>query len=153
MMKNMIKYNWFFEQSPETVWKYLTTSELMAEWLMKNDFELMLGRKFMFKANPHPDLDFDGKVYCEILEIDPEKKLVYSWKSGDGLGTMNVDSIVTWILIPKNEGTELILEHSGFDELKNTMLFQAMNKGWDENVRVKMGNLFNTKLQNETTGN
>ena len=29
-MKKMIKYNWFFEQSPETVWKYLTTSELMA---------------------------------------------------------------------------------------------------------------------------
>jgi uncharacterized protein YndB with AHSA1/START domain len=152
-MKKMIKYNWFFEQSPESVWKYLTTSELMAQWLMKNDFELMLGRKFMFKANPHPDLDFDGKVYCEILEIDPAKKLVYSWKSGDGLGTMNVDSIVTWILIPKNEGTELILEHSGLDELKNTMLFQAMNKGWDENVRVKMGNLFNTKPQNETTGN
>jgi uncharacterized protein YndB with AHSA1/START domain len=145
MMKKMIKYNWFFEQSPETIWKYLTTSELMAKWLMKNDFELMPGRKFMFMANPHPDLDFDGKVYCEILEIDPTKKLVYSWKCGDGLGTMNVDSVVTWILIPKNEGTELILEHSGLDELKNPMLFQAMNKGWDENVRVKMGNLFNIK--------
>jgi uncharacterized protein YndB with AHSA1/START domain len=144
-MKKMIKYNWFFEQSPETVWEYLTTSELMAQWLMKNDFELVLGRKFMFKANPYPDLDFDGNVYCEIMEIDPVKKLVYSWKSGDGSGQMNVNSIVTWILIPKYEGTELILEHSGFDELKNTMLFQAMNKGWDENVRVKMGNLFNTK--------
>ncbi len=149
----MIKYNWFFEQSPETVWKYLTTSELMAQWLMKNDFELVLRGKFMFKANPHPDLDFDGNVYCEILEIDHAKKLVYSWKSGNGMGTLNVDSIVTWILIPKNKGTELILEHSGLDGLKNTMLFQAMNKGWDENVRVKMGNLFNTKPQNETTGN
>jgi len=152
MMKKMIKYNWFFEQSPETVWKYLTTSELMAQWLMKNDFELLLGHKFMFKTNAHPELDFDGKVYCEILEIDPARKLVYSWKCGDGLA-MNLDSIVTWILIPKNEGTELILEHSGLGELKNTMLFQAMNKGWDENVRVKMGNLFNIKPQNETTGN
>ena len=103
-MKKMIKYNWFFEQSPETVWKYLTTSELMAQWLMKNDFILMPGRKFMFKANPHADLDFDGNVYCEILEIDHAKKLVYSWKSGDGTGTLNVDSIVTWILFPKITG-------------------------------------------------
>jgi uncharacterized protein YndB with AHSA1/START domain len=152
-MKKMIKYNWFFEQSPETVWKYLTTSELIAQWLMKNDFELVLGRKFMFRANPHPDLEFDGNVYCEILEINPMKKLVYSWKSGDGEGKINVDSLVTWILIPKNGGTELILEHSGLDDLKNVMLFQAMNKGWDENVRVKMGNLFNIKPHNETTGN
>jgi hypothetical protein len=60
---------------------------------------------------------------------------------------------VTWILIPKNEGTELILEHSGLEEVKNIMLFQAMNKGWDENVRVKMGNLFNIKSHNETPGN
>ncbi len=152
-MKKMIKYNWFFEQSPETVWKYLTTSELIAQWLMKNDFELVLGRKFMFKANPYPDLEFDGNVYCEILEISPVKKLVYSWKSGDGEGKINVDSLVTWILIPKNGGTELILEHSGLDDLKNVLLFQAMNKGWDENVRVKMGNLFNIKPYNETTGN
>jgi uncharacterized protein YndB with AHSA1/START domain len=152
-MKKMIKYNWFFEQSPGIVWKYLTTSDLMAQWLMKNDFELVLGGKFMFKANPYPDLDFDGNVYCEILEIDPLKKLVYSWKSGEAKGKINVDSIVTWILISKNGGTELILEHSGFDALINEKLFQAMNKGWDENVRVKMGNLFNTKQQNETTGN
>jgi uncharacterized protein YndB with AHSA1/START domain len=153
MMKKMIKYNWFFEQSPDTVWKFLTTSELMAQWLMKNDFELVLGRKFMFRASPYPDLNFDGNVYCEILEIDPVKKLVYSWKSGGGDGEINLDSIVTWILIPKKGGTELILEHSGLEEMKNEMLFQAMNNGWDQNVRVKMGNLFNTKQLNETTGN
>jgi uncharacterized protein YndB with AHSA1/START domain len=151
-MKKMIKYNWFFEQSPDIVWKYLTTSEFMAQWLMKNDFELVLGRKFMFKANPYPDLDFDGNVYCEILEIDPVKKLVYSWKSGPGQAKINVDSVVTWILSPKNKGTELILEHTGFDEITNVILFQAMTRGWDENVRIKMGNLFNTKQPNETTG-
>ena len=153
-MKKMIKYNWFFEQSPETVWKYLTTSELMAQWLMKNDFELVAGTiNLCLRQVRIRPLDFDGNVYCEILEIDLAKKLVYSWKSGDGGGKMNLDSIVTWILIPKNKGTELILEHSGLDELKNEMLFQAMNKGWDENVRVKMGNLFNTKPHNETTVN
>jgi uncharacterized protein YndB with AHSA1/START domain len=81
------------------------------------------------------------------------KKLVYSWKSGGGDVKINLDSIVTWILIPKKRGTELILEHSGLEEVKNEMLFQAMNKGWDQNVRVKMGNLFNSKQLNETTGN
>ena len=151
-MKKMIKYNWFFEQSPETVWKFLTTSELIAQWLMKTDFEPVLGHKFMFKTGPYLPLDFDGNIYCEVLEIDPLKKLVYSWKSGPAEGKINVDTIVTWILIPKKDGTELILEHTGFDDLTNATLYEMMNKGWDQNVRVKMGNLFNIKLQNETTG-
>jgi uncharacterized protein YndB with AHSA1/START domain len=152
-MKKMIKYNWFFEQSPETIWKYLTTSDLMEQWLMKNDFELVPGREFMFKSNPQPAMDFDGNVYCRILDIDPLKKLVYSWKIRRGEDRLMLDSTVTWFLIPKKGGTELILEHTGFDEWKNELLLQAMNKGWDQNVRVKMGNLFNTKPQNETAGN
>ena len=152
-MKKMIKYNWFFEQSPETVWKYLTTSELMEQWLMKNDFVLAPGREFMFKSNPQPSMDFDGNVYCRILDIDPLKKLVYSWKIRQGEEKLMLDSTVTWFLIPKKGGTELILEHTGFDEWKNELLLQAMNKGWDQNVRVKMGNLFNTKPLNETAGN
>ncbi len=85
-MKKMIKYNWFFEQSAETVWKYLTTSELMAQWLMKNDFELVPGRKFMFKTNPHPDLDFDGNVYCEILEMILRKNSCIPGKVVMGVG-------------------------------------------------------------------
>jgi len=152
-MKKMIKYNWFFEQSPETVWKYLTTSELMARWLMKNDFELVQGREFMFKSDPQPSMDFDGNVYCRILDIDPLKKLVYSWKIRQGSQKTLLDSTVTWFLIPKKGGTELILEHTGLDDWKNDILFQAMNKGWDQNVRVKMGNLFNTKPYNEAAGN
>ena len=152
-MKKMIKYNWFFEQSPETVWKYLTISELMEQWLMKNDFELIPGREFMFKSNPQPSMDFDGNVYCRILEIELFKKLVYSWKIKQGEGKSMLDSTLTWHLIPQKGGTELILEHTGLDEWKNETLFQAMNKGWDQNVRVKMGNLFNTKPHNETAGN
>jgi uncharacterized protein YndB with AHSA1/START domain len=149
-MKRMIKYNWFFEQTPETVWKYLTTPELIAQWLMNNDFELILGRKFMFKINPLPALNFDGNVFCEILEIDPLKKLVYSWKCGEGDGKINLDSIVTWMLFPKKGGTELILEHTGVEDERNTLLFQGMEKGWDQNVRIKMGNLFNIQHQDES---
>ena len=148
----MIKYNWFLEQSPETVWKYLTTSELMAQWLMNNDFELLPGHEFMFRSNPQPSMDFDGNVYCRVLEIDPLKKLVYSWKIRQGTEKQLMDSVVSWFLIPKKGGTELILEHTGLDGW-NELMFQAMNKGWDQNVRTKMGNLFNIKPHNETTVN
>ena len=148
----MIKYNWFLEQSPETVWKYLTTSELMAQWLMNNDFELLPGHEFMFRSNPQPSMDFDGNVYCRVLEIDPLKKLVYSWKIRQGTERQLMDSVVSWFLIPKKGGTELILEHTGLDGW-NELMFQAMNKGWDQNVRTKMGNLFNIKPHNETTVN
>src|ERR1700712_2115178 len=109
-----IKHQLFFPHPPAAVWEYLTNSELMELWLMKNDFQPVLGHEFKFTIKPIPSLDFDGIVYCKILEINPFSKLSYSWKLGPGDGSLNVDSVVKWRLEPKNNGTELTLEHSDF---------------------------------------
>src|SRR6195952_2487756 len=97
-MKKNIKHQFFFPHPPETIWEYLTTPELIAQWLMKNDFQPIVGLDFQLKTNPIPSLDFDGIFYCRVLEVVPFKKLSYSWKSGPGMGKITLDSVAVWKL-------------------------------------------------------
>ena len=133
-MAQSIKHQLFFPHPPEAVWEYLTNAGLMGLWLMKNDFQPVAGHEFTFRSTPVPSLDWEGIVYCKVLEIVPFKKLSYSWKLGPGDGTINVDSVVRWELQPKDKGTELLLDHGDFAILKNMGIFDAMNKGWLENM-------------------
>jgi uncharacterized protein YndB with AHSA1/START domain len=133
-MTASIKHQLFFPHPPKTVWEYLINAELMELWLMKNNFQPVVGHDFQFRTNPIPSLDFDGIVYCTVLEIVPFKKLSYSWKLGPGNGVINTDSVVKWELQATDKGTELILDHGGFEVMENLSLFNAMNKGWLDNM-------------------
>jgi uncharacterized protein YndB with AHSA1/START domain len=134
-MAKSINHQFFFPHPPEVVWEYLTNAELMELWLMKNDFQPVIGCDFQFRTNPIPKLDFDGIVYCKVLEIVPFKKLSYSWKSGQGDGKITIDSVVVWKLEPKDKGTELFLEHSGFSETDNLNMYNGLLDGWLQNIR------------------
>jgi uncharacterized protein YndB with AHSA1/START domain len=133
-MQKDIKHQFTFSQSPEVVWEYLTKPELLAHWLMPNDFKPIVGHKFQLSAKPKLKFDFDGKIYCEVLEIVPYKRLVYSWKGGLSKESPSLDSIVIWTLTPNDNGTILTLEHKGFKGMKNYLAYIIMNKGW-----VKIG--------------
>ena len=133
-MSRSIQHQVFFAHPPQAVWEYLTDSELMSLWLMKNNFQLIDGSKFQFRTKPLPQFDFDGIAYCKVLQIIPLKKLSYSWKGGPGDGTFNLDSVVVWTLVEKNNGTELTLHHSGFSEVGNVLIYDAMNTGWLKNM-------------------
>lgn len=133
-MIRSINHQFFFSHSPETVWEYLTKPELMEQWLMKNDFQPIVGLDFQFRTSPIPSLDFDGIFYCKVLEIVPLKKLSYSWKSGPGDGKITLDSTVTWKLEPKEKGTELFLEHTGFAKKGNLNFYNGLMQGWIEKL-------------------
>jgi uncharacterized protein YndB with AHSA1/START domain len=117
--------------APETVWKTLTTSGLIAQWLMPNDFELVIGKRFTFKTKPRDG--WDGVVHCEVLEIVANERLVYSWMGGAEGSTKatTLDSLVTWTLTPEPGGTRLQLVHSGFRSPENDFAFEAMSPGWN----------------------
>ena len=65
-----------FTHAPEKVWRALTESPLIAQWLMKNDFEPVVGKKFQFRADPVPQ--WDGVIDCEVMVVEPLKQLSYS---------------------------------------------------------------------------
>ena len=91
---------------PAKVWRALTQGVLIEEWLLKNDFQAVVGHRFNFRSEPHPP--WDGIIACEVLTVEPHQRLVYSW------GSMGLESIVTWTLTPVEGGVLLRMEQSGF---------------------------------------
>lgn len=148
-MAKSIRQQYFFPHPPEVVWEYLTNAELMALWLMKNDFQPIVGHDFQFRTNPIPSLNIDGIMHCKVLEIVPFKKLSYSWKGGPGEGKITLDTVVVWKLEPKDTGTELFLEHSGFSETENLAIYNGMTGGWLQNIN-KMADRINAAKHGTT---
>jgi uncharacterized protein YndB with AHSA1/START domain len=117
--------------APEVVWKTLTTAELIGRWLMPNDFVAEVGKTFNFRTKPMGD--WDGVVHCEVLEVVPNRKLVYSWQGGTDSNPKygsRLDTIVTWTLTPVAGGTHLRMVHAGFRSPGNDFAFDAMSPGW-----------------------
>lgn len=139
-MNTEIKRNWFFNQSPEQVWEYLTRSELIKIWLMPNDFKLEVGHEFTFTTNPIPPLELNGTFYCKVIEFIPQKKLVYSWKGGLTKSNPSLETIVEWNLEAKEGGTELKLVHTGFTS-ENESILNAMYGGWDDHIQKMIKDL------------
>lgn len=134
-MKRDIHLKWYYPHSQEVIWDCLTKPEILKEWwLTQEDFKAEVGYKWMDVRKPKPAMNWDGKMYFEILEVIPLKKLSYSFKGGPREGVYNLDTIVTWTLIPKDNGTELHLAHTGFSGAKNYFTSFIMEMGWKKGI-------------------
>jgi uncharacterized protein YndB with AHSA1/START domain len=111
----------------EKVWRALTQSALIEEWLMRNDFEPIIGRKFTLRATPAPR--WNGVTDCQVLAVEPYKMLAYSWNSSGEEAENGLKTIVTWTLSGTPGGVLLRMEHSGFRE-DQTVNFQGATYGW-----------------------
>jgi uncharacterized protein YndB with AHSA1/START domain len=70
-----------FPHAPETIWRALTTGELMGRWIMApTGFEPVEGNRFTFQTTPAGE--WDGVIHCEVLEVIPNERFAYSWKGG-----------------------------------------------------------------------
>lgn len=148
-MTKIIKHHFSFPHPVETVWEYLTNSELLASWLMKNDFKPVIGHEFQFRTGPIVSLNFDGVIYCKVLDIVPFKHLSYSWNSGPGDGEITLESVVNWRLESTENGTNLHLEHTGFAKKENLAMYNGLLLGWVEKLE-KIANLLNAEKYGDT---
>jgi len=134
-MDKRIQHRFYFPHPPEAVWEYLTKPELMEQWLMKTNFQPIVGFEFQFITKPILSLNFDGICHCKVLEIAPFDRLSYSWQCGPGEGVISLDSVVVWELKPIDKGTELFLDHSGFEKEENIPFYIGMTDGWLKNLQ------------------
>jgi uncharacterized protein YndB with AHSA1/START domain len=110
---------------PEKIWRALTQPHLIAEWLMKNDFEPVVGHRF----NLHGE--WGGVLDCEVLTIEPNKTLSYTWNFAHDDAAYNLKSVVTFTLTPTGAGTRLRMEQVGFRP-DQKQAFGGARVGWQQ---------------------
>ena len=116
-MTNTIRKEILIPQPREQVWRALTDSATLAEWMFPNDFEPRVGHHFTFRVPGNPKANFDGLVVrCQVLECEPPGestggRLVFSWSAGGPVDNTQV----SFRLEPDGEGTRVVFEHAGFD--------------------------------------
>ncbi len=108
---------------PAKIWRALTEGPLIAEWLMSNDFLPVVGHKFTLRTTPKPN--WDGIIACEVLVVEANSRLSYSW------GALGLGSAVTWTLTPTDGGTHVRMEQSGFPSEEGAN-YKGAKYGWQK---------------------
>jgi uncharacterized protein YndB with AHSA1/START domain len=103
---------------PEKIWRALTQPHLIAEWLMQNDFQPVMGHGFQLRGDW-------GSVDCKVTAIEPNTVLAYTWEA------MGLESTVTWTLTPAGAGTHLRMEQAGFRP-DQQQAYQGAKYGWQK---------------------
>lgn len=122
---------------PEKIWRALTQPHLIAEWLMKNDFKPDVGHRFNLRG------DWGGVLDCEVLAVEPNKTLSYSWDFSSDDAVYDLKSTVTFTLTATTTGTRLRMEQSGF-RTDQTKAFGGAKFGWQQffsNLEKLLGGL------------
>ena len=120
-MKRDLKLKAVYPHQPELVWRALTQSDEIAEWLMPNDFRAEVGHEFTLRTDPAPG--FDGIVHCKVLELEEPRRLAYTWKGGP------VDTVLSFDLEPVEQGTVLHVTQSGFVGFKAVLVSLILGSG------------------------
>ncbi|HEX4411041.1 MAG TPA: SRPBCC domain-containing protein [Xanthobacteraceae bacterium] len=110
---------------PDKVWRALTQPHLIAEWLMKNDFKQAVGHRFTLRG------DWGGVLDCEVLAIEPNKTLSYTWNHAHDDPAYALQSVVTFTLTATDKGTHLRMEQAGFRPEQKQAIGGAKH-GWQQ---------------------
>jgi uncharacterized protein YndB with AHSA1/START domain len=96
------------DEPVEKVWRALTEPDLLAAWLMPNDFAPRRGHHFCFE----PSERGESKVHCQVLAIEPLRSLLLSWREERERDDAP-DTKVSFVLEPRAVGTLLRVTHTG----------------------------------------
>jgi uncharacterized protein YndB with AHSA1/START domain len=125
-----------FPVSIELVWRALTDPRLIGSWLMATDgFEAKVGSRFTLREEPREDCR--GHVECEVLELSPPHRMVWSWRGAD-------DPATTRLVIElqaDGQGTRLTLRHTGEADERTV---RGTTGGWTDKLGA-LAELFTTQ--------
>jgi len=110
---------------PERLWRALTQPHLIQEWLMQNDFAPVVGHRFTLRG------DWGGVLECEVLEIEPQRTLAYTWNFAHDDPAYALESVVTFTLEPTATGTRLRMEQTGFGPTQK-QAYGGAYAGWKQ---------------------
>ena len=118
------------------VWHALTDNAEMKKWYFDlPDFKAQPGFKFQFTGGPSPEKQY--LHLCEVTEVNPLKKLSYSWKYDGYAG----NSLVTFELSDEGNKTRIKLTHAGLETFpSDNPDFAAENfaEGWTQIITTSL---------------
>lgn len=100
--------------SPEKVWDVFSTQEGMQRWLGMRGYEPKIGGSYRMHVTHDGVFDF----YGEVVTYNPPRELAFTWTEHEqGKDPWPIHTLVTILLTPTKNGTQVSLIHSGFDKL------------------------------------
>lgn len=138
-----------FPVSALTLWKALTDNEQLRQWYFdfNGNFKAEAGHVFEWSAGPP-----GGKTWLhqgKILEVQPFKKLIHSWKYPGYEG----EAKLTWQLIPQGEHSTLLKLQfdfvQPFDFREEALRRKNFAQGWQEIVNKMLPGFLNEKQTSE----
>jgi uncharacterized protein YndB with AHSA1/START domain len=68
---------------------------------------------------------------CEVLAVEPDRRLSYTWNASGDEASGGLKTIVTWTLTPADGGTRVRMEQSGFRP-EDEANYQGARYGWQK---------------------
>ena len=121
-----VKRELAIDASPETVWEFLVDPEKATRWMGQSaSFDARPGGMYRVEVIP------GNTALGEFVELDPPRRLVYTWGWEPGGIDKSVPPGTTTIeieLVPSGDGTTLRFTHR---DLPNDEAVQSHAHGWD----------------------
>jgi uncharacterized protein YndB with AHSA1/START domain len=112
----------------DRVWRALTDPRMIERWLMRPDgYEAKVGARFILRETSRADCR--GQVECEVLELSPPNRMVWSWRGAE-------DPTTTRLVIDleaDEQGTRLKLRHTGESDERTV---RGTTVGWTDKLRA-----------------
>lgn len=113
----------------QKVWEALTQKDQLKQWYFDlDDFKPEVGFCFSFKGQGHKGASYTHR--CKITEVEPLKKLQYSWAYEGYPGA----SLVTFELFDQGGSTLVKVTHSGlgsFPQDNPDFAGSSFSDGWN----------------------
>lgn len=125
-VKDTIEKTKWFPHSIDKVWRALTETEQVAQWLAPTNFEGRVGAKYALHSPKE-----DCSVVEGIVKEASPYTLVYSWVA---LNHKEVETQVKWDLVEENNGTTVNMIHSGilgYEAQAAAEMFGSFTNGWE----------------------
>ena len=125
-----------FNVPASKVWKAITDKDEMKAWYFDLvEFKAEEGFRFEFTGGPSPEKQY--MHLCEVIEVIPMQKLVYSWRYEGYIGI----SYVSFELFETGEQTLLRLSHNGiesFPEDNPDLAVGNFVEGWNDIIHKNL---------------
>jgi uncharacterized protein YndB with AHSA1/START domain len=145
-MARVVEHEVEYPHAPEKVWRAITDPAQIAQWFpgawgeTSTDFQPVVGARFRMDAEKKRG--WRGYVEGTVLEVDPPRRLVYTWS-----GTPQEDAEPTrveWTLDPTPKGTRLRLVYTqtGFSGVMGFLAYHGARASWRKMMDESLPALF-----------